>query len=38
MVGREVGSVGMSSAVWLVGGVLLFWLIILFIEWFYENG
>jgi len=38
VVGREAGSVGMSSAVWLVGGVLVSWLIILFIEWFYENG
>ena len=38
MAGRQVGSVGMSSAVWLIGGLIVFWLIILFIEWFYENG
>ena len=38
MAGREAGSIGMSSAVRLVGGVLVSWLIILFIEWFYENG
>ena len=38
MAGREAGSVGVSSAVWLVGGVLVSWLIILFVEWFYDNG
>ena len=38
MAGRQAGSVGMSSAVWLIGGLIVFWSIILFIEWFYDNG
>ena len=37
MAGREAGSVGMCSPVFVIAGLMLVWLVMLITGWFYDN-